>query len=118
MDRAGDVAAENGLNPLIIGDEISKAPCAKKAETCELDLPAGVFSLMERADMAPEGCPSSGVLRFVPSDGARELTVEPCAYAGRGGAVIEAGWDRAGLRAAAPEGVRAWSEPLWETVKR
>jgi hypothetical protein len=83
-----------------------------------MDLPAGVFSLVAGAGLAAEGCPSSGVLRFVPRDGAPQLTIEPCAYVGRGGAVIDAGWGRAEVRAARAEGVRAWSEPLWERPKR
>ena len=110
--------ADNGLNPLIIGDDISKAPCAKTAEACEMDLPSGHFSISGTAELPPEDCPSAAVLTFVPKDGASLLRIKPCAYVGRGGAVLKAGWRQAAIHAAPLEGLRAWSQPLWERPKR
>jgi competence protein ComEC len=115
-----DWRSDNGLNPLIIGDDIRKAPCKGKGEACELKLPAGDFHVISTADVPAEGCKSAAALQFTP--GVQNQTqIYPCAYIGLGGAVLESSDGRLHIRTAEKQSGRAWAQPLWEkppTVRR
>lgn len=108
-----DWRADNGLNPLIIGDEIAKSPCPGKGAACALDLPSGRFNIAPAAAPPARPCPSGAALSFAPQ-GRPPLAIDPCAYVGKGGAVIEAGFGPPRIRAAQVQSGRAWTQPLYE----
>lgn len=111
-----DWRAENGLNPLIIGDEIAKAPCPGKGMSCWLDLPAGQFSVVdasERVSRSDEPCPTSSLLTWTPERGS-SADISPCAYVGQGGAVLELAGGSLHIRPAQKQSGRAWTQPLYE----
>lgn len=117
-----DWRRDNGLNPLIIGDEIGKAPCIGKGSACWLDLPAGQFSVAPdmtstQADRSGEPCPTAAALTLAPNTG-QQLVINPCDYAGKGGAVIEMGAGGPMIRAAKMQSGRAWTQPLYERPAR
>jgi competence protein ComEC len=105
-----DWRGDNGLNPLIIGDEIAKSPCPGKGLRCTVDTLTGRFEISGRRDLAPDGCPTSSVLTFAPDSGADPTVVHPCAYAGRGGAVLELRGDGLHIRTAEEQSGRAWTQ--------
>jgi competence protein ComEC len=113
---------DNGLNPLIIGDEIGKAPCMGNGSACWLDLPAGQFSVAPDmtdtlADRSDEPCPTAAALTLTPNTG-QKLVIHPCDYAGKGGAVIEIRAGSPTLRTAKMQSGRAWTQPLYEKPAR
>jgi hypothetical protein len=117
-----DWRADNGLNPLIIGDEIGKAPCMGKGSACWLDLPAGQFSVAPDmtdtlTDRSGEPCPTAAALVLAPNTG-QQLVIHPCDYAGRGGAVIETDAGGPTIRTAEMQSGRAWTQPLYEKPAR
>jgi hypothetical protein len=58
-------------------------------------------------------CPVSAVLTLN-STGSRDASIRPCAYAGRGGAVLELSGGRLGIRTAQMQSGRGWTRPLYE----
>ena len=112
-----DWRSDNGLNPLIIGDDIRKSPCRGKGLACWIDTPAGQFAvspgLDTRAAVPARPCPISAALTFSPASG-EPASVNPCSYAGRGGAVLELSGDRLDVRVAQTQSGRAWTQPLYE----
>jgi competence protein ComEC len=112
-----DWRSDNGLNPLIIGDEITKAPCAGKGAACDLDLPSGRFSVAAPEMSAVANCPTTAVLSFQP-DGAASTPIQPCVYAGSGGAVIEAKQGAIKIRTAQMQSGRAWTQPLYQKIPK
>ncbi|HEX5006555.1 MAG TPA: ComEC/Rec2 family competence protein, partial [Hyphomonadaceae bacterium] len=109
-----DWRADNGLNPLIIGDDIRKSPCRGKGLACWIDTPSGQFAVAPVASDEPGvSCPIAAVLTFSPTNG-EPARINPCAYAGRGGAVLEFSGGRLGVRTAQMQSGRAWTQPLYE----
>jgi competence protein ComEC len=108
-----DWRSDNGLNPLIIGDEIAKSPCPGKGAACEIDLPSGRFAIGPAAAPGATSCPTGSALTFTPA-GRSPVAIEPCAYQGQGGAVIELGSNGARIRTAQMQSGRAWTQPLYE----
>jgi competence protein ComEC len=109
-----DWRGRNGLNPLIIGDEIAKAPCPGKGQACTLDLPAGRFSVAPGEGEALAVCPSSAVLTFTLAGNTTTTSVRPCDHAGQGGAVLETAGGELKVRTAQKQSGRAWTQPLHE----
>jgi hypothetical protein len=113
-----DWRADNGLNPLIIGDEIAKSPCPGKGLGCTLDLPSGRFAVAPDAGAARDGCPAAAALTFATRPGSDPEAIQPCVYVGEGGAVLELTGDRLNIRTAQKQSGRAWTQPLYEVVDR
>jgi hypothetical protein len=113
-----DWRGENGLNPLIIGDEIRKSPCSGKGASCFIDTPFGNFEIAPGAQLAPAGCPTGAALIFAQRAIAEPATISPCAYVGQGGAVLELAGDRVLIRTAEKQSGRAWTQPLHERYAR
>ncbi len=121
QDREGwvelaDWRADNGLDPLIIGDDVHKASCRGKGAACWLDIPAGQAAVAAPDVAAPgQNCPTASTLTLSPVTAAI-LKVRPCEFVGRGGAVIEQSADgNLALRPAQMQSGRAWTQPLYET---
>lgn len=112
-----DWRSDNGLNPLIIGDEIAKAQCPGKGAACDLDLQSGRFSVAVSGRPPTEGCPTSSLLNFQPASGA-STAIQPCTYTGRGGAVIDAKEGAITIRTAQTQSDRAWTQPLHQKVPK
>lgn len=117
-----DWRADNGLNPLIIGDDIRKSPCRGKGLACWIDTPSGQFAVApdnagESAGTVTRPCPISARLTFV-SERSAPAALNPCAYVGRGGAVLELTGNRLGIRTAQMQSGRAWTRPLYEKPPR
>jgi competence protein ComEC len=111
-----DWRADNGLNPLIIGDAISRSRCAGKGAACKIGASSGRFAI--EPDTHPRvpatgKCPVSAVLVFSSASG-RETAVDPCAYAGSGGAVLELSGQRLRIRTAQMQNGRGWTQPLYD----
>ena len=115
-----DWRGDNGLNPLIIGDVIDKSPCAGKGAACWLDVVAG------QAEIAPGiavevgaagACASRASLTLRPVKG-EAMEVDPCAFAGKGGAVIDATADGLRLVPAQRQETRFWTQPLYAPVPK
>jgi competence protein ComEC len=112
-----DWRGDNGLNPLIIGDDIRKSPCPGDGERCAIDSPNGEFAVAPNTLNSPLGCPTTAALTFTSPDDLA-LMVSPCAYAGQGGAVIELSADGPAIAAAKTQSGRAWTQPLYEKSQR
>ena len=108
-----DWRADNGLNPLIIGDEIAKASCPGKGAACSIGLPSGEFVVAAATAVPAGACPVSAMLSFT-AKGDPPLSINPCAYVGKGGAVIEMGSGSPHIRIAQVQSGRAWTQPLYE----
>ncbi len=109
-----DWRADNGLNPLIIGDDVRKGPCAGKGAGCVVEVGFGRVEVMAGAQAAASACPSAATLQVTPRGAAAALVVQPCDHAGRGGAVIEGGGRSVQVRTAKMQSGRAWTLPLYE----
>lgn len=107
-----DWRADNGLNPLIIGDKIAKAPCPGKGSACQLDVIAGRAAIDPHPEPAANGCPSSSLLSIQSATGQR-VTVYPCEITGKGGAAIDLANGALTLRMAQMQSGRAWTQPLY-----
>jgi competence protein ComEC len=106
--------SDNGLNPLIIGDEIRKSSCRGKGLACWIDTPAGQFAVAPGSGgQVAQACPVSAALTFSPEHG-QPAAINPCTYAGRGGAVLELAGDGLRVRTAQMQSGRAWTQPLYE----
>ena len=112
-----DWRSDNGLNPLIIGDEIAKAKCPGKGARCDLDLPTGRFSVTTSSSPAGPGCPTAALLT-VQLAGGVSTPIHPCAYAGLGGAVIDAKGGAIQIRTAQTQSGRAWTQPLHQKIPK
>jgi competence protein ComEC len=134
-----DWRGQNGLDPLVIGDAISKAPCPGKGAPCTLDLPSGAFTVappqaasrgeppaVERMSAAESravpppaiaaepkttACPTTAELVFQPHSGP-PLHLDPCYLAQRGGAVIEIKPPGRSVRIATVQTDRPWTPTL------
>jgi competence protein ComEC len=107
-----DWRADNGLNPLIIGDAIEKAPCPGKGGSCWIDVDPGQ-AIVEPTDQLPfKGCPTSSRLTIHPL-AALALAINPCSVVGRGGAAIDSDGVSLSLRFARMQSGRAWTQPLY-----
>ncbi|HOY78986.1 MAG TPA: ComEC/Rec2 family competence protein [Hyphomonadaceae bacterium] len=107
-----DWRADNGLNPLIIGDAIEKAPCMGKGAACKLDVDAGRAVVEQVSAPAPTGCPVSSRL-IIHSLTQQALTVEPCSFVEHGGAAIDSDAGSLTLRLPQKQSGRAWTQPLY-----
>ncbi|HVY88285.1 MAG TPA: ComEC/Rec2 family competence protein [Hyphomonadaceae bacterium] len=119
-----DWRGRNGLDPLIIGDDVRKSGCPSdakgvaKGQACGLEMAGGRFEILPGPGEPEDGCPAAASLVFTPRQGL-PLTLDPCAYAGKGGAVIETSWKgEASLRAAQMQSGRAWTQPLYPRPPR
>lgn len=113
-----DWRADNGLNPLIIGDDIAKAPCPGKGMSCWLDVPAGQFSFSEIGPRQSGGrCPANVALAFAPATGGG-AAVNPCDYVDQGGAVLELAGGAFRIRTPQQQSGRAWTQPLYQRTLR
>jgi competence protein ComEC len=111
--------SDNGLNPLIIGDDIRKAPCPKDGP-CDLQLPSGDFRIAEPSipDALPVGgCKSASTLEFT-APGQPPAPIDACAYVDKGGAVLEDASGRLHIRTAEMQSGRAWTQPLWPKLPK
>ena len=108
-----DWRADNGLNPLIIGDDIRKSPCPGKGTSCWIDIPTGqaVISPLETAPAAD--CPIAARLTLASAVVQSELELDPCDVAGRGGAVILSDGERYTFEPARQSAGRAWEQSLY-----
>lgn len=104
---------ENGLDPLIVGDDIGKSPCPGKGAACELQLLEGEASIAPSVVTPAAGCPSSATLTLSSEPGAPELSVNPCLFANTGGAAIVRDGQQLALQPARPPAGRAWEQPLY-----
>ena len=111
-----DWRADNGLNPLIIGDAVEKAPCPGKGAACWLNVDAGQAIIEPASEAASESvaerCPTSSRLTIHPIT-APSLAIAPCAAVGQGGAAIESSGGELTLRFAQMQSGRAWTQPLY-----
>lgn len=107
-----DWRSDNGLNPLIIGDVIEKAPCPGKGGACWLNVDAGQAIIEPDSQLVRDGCPSSSRLTIHPTT-TPSLDVDPCAVVGRGGAAIDSAGGVLTLRFAQLQSGRAWTQPLY-----
>ncbi|MDP3495222.1 MAG: ComEC/Rec2 family competence protein [Hyphomonadaceae bacterium] len=107
-----DWRTDNGLNPLIIGDQIVKAPCPGKGGACWLNVIAGQAMIEPDVKPAHQDCPSSSLLSIQSAAGDR-LDVLPCEAIGKGGAAIDMSSDGLTLRPAQMQSGRAWTQPLY-----
>jgi len=107
-----DWRSDNGLNPLIIGDVIEKAPCLGKGGACWLNVDAGQAIIEQISQPAVNGCPTASHLTIHPT-AAPSLAVDPCAVIGRGGAAIDSASGELTLRFAQLQSGRAWTQPLY-----
>ena len=112
-----DWRGRNGLNPLIIGDKIIKAPCPGKGAACEMDVSAGRATVEPSAASGGDDCPSSAALRLQPARG-DSITVHPCTYVGQGGAAIDQSADQLTIRPAQMQNGRAWAQPLYAKPRK
>lgn len=113
-----DWREDNGLNPLIIGDDIAKAPCPGKGMSCWLDVPAGQFSFSEIGPRHSGGrCPVNVALAFAPATGGG-AAVNPCDYVDQGGAVLELAGGDFRIRTPQKQSGRAWTQPLYQRTLR
>ena len=112
-----DWRADNGLNPLIIGDQISKAPCPGKGSACWLNVIAGQAEIEPSAEIPPADCPSSSTLSIQSETGER-LVVHPCEAIGKGGAAIDISDGGLDLRTAQMQNGRAWTQPLYTKLPK
>jgi competence protein ComEC len=135
-----DWRPSNGLNPLIIGDKIHKAPCPGKGAACTLEVEAGQATVTQTIASTPEAprpdgapspgsstrdpaslqparpaCPITSALRLRPqTTPAPELTLHPCDAIGKGGAAIEIASGHIALYMPEMQSGRAWTQPLYE----
>ncbi len=108
-----DWRRENGLDPLIIGDAKEKSPCAGKGQACEIKLPIGVAEVAPVDAPAPLDCPAAARLILAPGEGQPAITLDPCIYAGKGGAAIIFDGRGFSVQPARPSQGRAWEQPLY-----
>lgn len=111
-----DWRASNGLNPLIIGDEIIKTPCPGKGASCSFDVKAGQAIIEQGAGQLDAACPVSSILNSQSTSGG--LTMRPCDFAGKGGAAIDLSTDKLTLRPAQMQNGRAWTQPLYAKLPK
>lgn len=124
----------NGLDPLAVGDDVSKADCPGNGAACRLKLTSGLFEIIpdpnapkepaskrrrKKADakstrdaLAPRPCPTRAELVYTPPRGATSLRFNPCDLGGATGAVIETGLAGARIRKDPGQPGRPWSAPL------
>jgi competence protein ComEC len=113
-----DWRGDNGLNPLIIGDVIDKSPCPGKGAACALSVEAGEVEIAPAAVPAGSGlCASAASLAIRPAGNA-ELRIDPCAFVGRGGAVIETTGEGLRLTPARRQENRMWTQALYAPVPK
>lgn len=108
-----DWRGDNGLNPLIIGDEIGKAPCPGKGGACWLDVVAGQAIIEPAEGQSEAGCPTSSTLSIHSAGGSGSLSLRPCDAVGKGGAAIDMSGSQLTLRPAEMQSGRAWTQPLY-----
>lgn len=106
-----DWRSDNGLDPLIIGDAITKAPCPGKGASCWLDVEAGQ-AIVEPNVEAPIGCPTSSTLT-IHTEAGQALKLQPCATIGKGGAAVDSSDGALTLRPAQMQSGRAWTQSLY-----
>jgi competence protein ComEC len=129
----------NGLDPLIIGDDVSKADCPGKGAACRLQLTSGVFEVVPdpnapteplakprrgaksaarkpaRDQLTPHPCPTKAELVFTPAVGDAPLRFNPCDQSGgETGAAIEVGLSGAYIHRDTGQPGRPWSQPVRE----
>lgn len=132
----------NGLDPLIIGDEVSKAECPGKGAACRLTLTSGVYQIIPDPDapapeptpkrrgkdsaakasrdrsarnqLTPHPCPSKATLVFTPTGSGAPLRLNPCDQSGATGALVEVNFKGARIRKDAGQPGRPWSTPVRE----
>ena len=115
-----DWRADNGLNPLIIGDDIRKSPCPGKGASCWIDMAEGQTVIVPLETMPAGKCPIAARLALTRAEMDATLEIDPCAFAGSGGAVILSDGQRYILEPARASAGRAWEQPLYakrEVVK-
>ncbi len=112
-----DWRADNGLNPLIIGDKIIKKSCPGKGAACSLNVMAGQATIDPSSEPSVGNCPTSSSLAIQPAAGAR-LTVHPCETVGKGGAAIDVADGALTLRTAQMQNGRAWTQPLYAKLPK
>lgn len=115
-----DWRADNGLNPLIIGDDIRKAPCLGKGASCWIDTPGGQAVIVPREAAPAARCPIAARLALARAGSNADLELDPCDMVGLGGGVILSDGQRYILEPARPSSGRAWEHPLYrkrEAVK-
>lgn len=115
-----DWRADNGLNPLIIGDVIDKSPCPGKGAACEVEIESGdavIAPAPAELTAVTPACSSTASL-MVKRGTASPLQVDPCRFIASGGAAIETtGWSLR-LRPAEREDDRLWAQPLYAPVPK
>lgn len=115
-----DWRAQNGLNPLIIGDDIRKAPCPGKGAACSFNTDAGQVSITPASISQPlpsSRCASTAKLMLHPVTGS-QLFLNPCDVIGKGGGAIEASSGQLAFTPAKMQSGRAWTQPLYEKRPR
>jgi competence protein ComEC len=115
-----DWRADNGLNPLVVGDDIRKSPCPGKGASCWIDTEKGqtVIVALETAPAAE--CHVAARLALARAGSDADFELDPCAFVGTGGAVILSDGQSYILEPARASSGRAWEQPLYrkrEVVK-
>jgi competence protein ComEC len=108
-----DWRAENGLNPLIIGDDIRKSPCPGKGASCWIETADGQAVIVPRETSPVSGCPIAARLALTRAASDPDLELDPCDTVGRGGAAILSDGQRYILEPARDSSGRAWEQPLY-----
>jgi len=108
-----DWRTENGLDPLIIGDGKEKSPCPGKGRACELTLSMGSAKIEPATGQVTATCPTNSRLLLRTGPNATALEINPCAYAGQGGAVILFDGNKLGVQPATSSNERMWEQPLY-----
>lgn len=108
-----DWRAENGLNPLIIGDDIRKSACRGKGVECRIGLPDGEALIVPQNATPSDECRIAARLILQPTSSAEHLELNPCEAVGRGGAAIVLSGGTYVLQPAQPAQGRAWEQPLY-----
>jgi competence protein ComEC len=115
-----DWRADNGLNPLIIGDDIRKSPCPGKGASCWIDTAEGQTVIVPLETAPAVNCPIAARLALARVGSDADFELDPCAFVGTGGAVILNDGQRYILEPARASRGRAWEQPLYrkrEAVK-
>lgn len=108
-----DWRAENGLDPLIIGDAKKKSPCRGKGQACDLNLTTGSASIAPTPGEASATCPTTARLLMRAGSTATTLEIDPCAYSGKGGAAIVFDGSKLSVQPARQSNGRPWEQPLY-----
>ena len=107
-----DWRADNGLNPLITGDQIEKAPCPGQGASCWLEIATGQVAIAAQNAPAIGGCLTAAVLSARSAAG-KNLDVPPCAFVGKSGAAIDLSGNLLTIRPAEMQNGHAWTQPLY-----